>query len=337
MRMTRPPLRGLLPKKRIFNRVLFDQDSRLSYRQTLPVLEAVYKHIDEPANIALPKGVRGSDLMACKNVLGAVRLTTGAMNENLVALENELVEQAAELGDNDAIAMLAFGTVSKRVGNKGAVEDADFRHANSLISQLVELRHALVFKMAGDMAFKQGHHQQAAEYWNEFLAVEPDTIRASQVHVSLGTYYFTYMLQLDRARYHFEKSVALGEHQPVAHYYLGQLCATTHPETARWHWEHLAGRGLRESFAPLGFLEMDVFGNLAQAKEWFRLGAAAGDVTSMVGLFDVQIRLGDNKAAHSVLVRLEELKSKVEKGSVTDDALTVFFDTRAADIQQVTV
>ena len=78
---------------------------------------------------------------------------TNSINVHLLDLENELIEQLAELGNNDAITILAFETVRKRQILKEIVDKEDYQHANELIKQLIDINHPLVFKMAGDLSW----------------------------------------------------------------------------------------------------------------------------------------------------------------------------------------
>lgn len=353
---TRPDLHTLLPKKKTFNRILFDYDSRLSYKKIIPILETVYKNLDEPDHIKLPQYVKSYDLMVFKNVLAALRTTTNSINENLVDLENELVEQAAELGDSDAIAMLAFETIEKRIANKSSVSADDYKYANELVKELTSINHPLVFKLGGDLAFKRGYHKQAEQYWLQFVELEPATIQASHVYSNLGLYYFTYLAtpDLGRAKIYFEKSIKFGELDKStiqAHYYLGQLHVATHPMTAKYHWEISAARGLKESFASLGFLEMNVFQNYTKSIEWFKLGVeATNDVSCMIGQFDCHVKLNDYKSAFNSLTRLQSIDEQIKKvksGSikvppsikesmeVSESLLNLFFSTRSSEIGDI--
>lgn len=350
---SRPDLKSIIPGKRTFNRLLFDFDSRLLYKKVIPVLTHIYDHLDEPEQIRLSRKIKGSDLMIQKHILATLRIKTNTTNRNLVDLENELVEQAAELGDNDAITILAFESL-----NSAETSAEDFKYAQGLVNQLVEKKHPLVFKMAGDLAFQRSQYPSAAQYWQEFLELENDTVMASQVHSNLGVYYFSYFKpvpDLGLAKLHFEKLIKIGEldkYTVIAHYYLGQLYATTHPELARYHLEVAASQGLKESFATLGFLELNTFNKYEKAVEWFQLGDELNsDLTCLVGIFDCRVNLKQYQKAQKVLdklegiselikkVKLKNLKPKtpeLENSLKTNEMiLNVFFDTRAKSIEEV--
>lgn len=291
--------------------------------------------------------------MVCKSLLATLRNTTGAIDHRLTAVEAELIEQAAELGNKDAIAALAFETVSARANRTpGArtVTDDDFAHANVLIRGLTEMNHPLTFKLAGDLAFKKGYYDQLEQYWLRFIELEPDTITASHVYASLGLYYFSYMYprpDLTKAKLNFEKCVSVGDNGSgvlQAHYYLGQLYAMTDPRLAKYHWELCASKGFKESFSSLGFLELNVFGDLSKCLEWFKLGyEASGDISCLIGQFDCRLKLKDPQQAFVVLQKLQNIQSKIATVSTraatmplgaqqsmeqTSSLLDAFFSTR---------
>ncbi|KAL7665459.1 Protein MSS2, mitochondrial [[Candida] zeylanoides] len=343
----RPPLASLLPSKRTINRLLFDFDSRLTYRKVVPLLETIYRHLDDPHQIRLPRHVRGFDLMVQKHILATVRQRTQTTHRALVALENELVEQAAELGDRDAIAMLAFETLA------AGKDHEDFRDAQRLVAQLVEQRHPLAFKLAGDLAHRRQQHAEAAQYWQQFLELESDTVLSSQVCSSLGVYYFTRAApDLARARLYFERSLAVGEldrYTVVAHFYLGQMYVASHPELARFHLETAASQGFRESFAALGFMELNTFASPQKALEWLRLGEELnGDLQCVVGQFDCHVAQRHWAQAREVVAKVEAVRQHIrgaqrrgvrpqqpEMRALFDqnDAVSrVFFESRAAEI-----
>lgn len=347
----RPSLSTILPAKKAINRMLFDNNTRLSYKKMIPVLESIYDNLDSPEKIQLPRYVQHNDLMQFKEMLAMVRSSTNSVNKNLARLENELVEQAAELGNNDAITMLAFETIRKPDVNK-----EDYQYANSLIEELTNIKHPLVFKMGGDLAFEKKFYPQAEQFWKNFLDLESNTILAGQVHAKLGAYYFQYLKprpNLTLAKMHFEKSIKLGEfdgHILQSYYYLGQLYSTTDPILSRYYLEVAASKGFKESFASLGFLEMNMFKNFSMSMEWFKLGVeASNDVSCLIGLFDSYVGTKELLGARKVLKSLLNLQQKVKKFADTDkvpetfklDMLTtqsmlqVFFRTRKDSIAQL--
>ena len=101
---------------------------------------------------------------------------TNSIDVHLLDLENELIEQLAELGNNDAITILAFETVRKRQILKEIVDEEDYQHANELIKQLIDINHPLVFKMAGDLSWELNQPNQAIEYWQTYIQLASNKI-----------------------------------------------------------------------------------------------------------------------------------------------------------------
>lgn len=347
----RPELLSLLPGKRTMNKILFDNDSRLSYKKVIPILNSVYSNIETPDDIILPKYVKSNDLMLCKQILASIRSTTNSINKNLVLLENELVEQAAELGNNDAIAILAFESIEDPQTSK-----EDYKYANKLIDNLTNLKHPLVFKMAGDLAFKKGYHNQAEVYWLQFIELELDTILASQVYANLGIYYFNYLKprpDLTKAELYMKKSIRFGEldkYTIQAHYYLGQLYSMTDPILSKYHLEISASKGLKESFPSLGFLEMNIFKNYSKSLEWFKLGVeSSNDLSCMIGQFDCFINLENHIQADGIYRNLVSVHNKISSARTRKDIpkdiqqamdtnqslLNLFFSTRSGSIKSL--
>lgn len=81
----------------------------------MPILTNIYNNLSQPSKITIPNTVKPLDLMVFRKLLTSIRSVTQSVNKNLLDLENELVEQAAERGDLDAITMLAFEKVRENV------------------------------------------------------------------------------------------------------------------------------------------------------------------------------------------------------------------------------
>ena len=311
---SKPTLLSVLPSKRTTNRILFDNNARLTYKKMIPVLTNIYENLNTPEKISIPLFVQGSDLMDFKRMLSTIRKLTNTTNKTLVNLENELIEQSAELGDLDAITLLSFETLAK---SDKTTEDT--KHANKLIKELVELKHPLVFKMAGDLAWSKNAHVQAIDYWKQFIELEPTSELSSQVYFNLGYYYFTFLTKPDLvlSKLYFEKSINVGDinddYTIKSHYYLGQLYVDNNPKVSKYHWEISSSKGLKESYSSLGFLEMNVFNNYNQAIEWFKLGTELNnDMTCYIGMFDCNILLQNWKSANITLAKIYDIKDKIE-------------------------
>ncbi|KAK6462567.1 hypothetical protein DFJ63DRAFT_163065 [Scheffersomyces coipomensis] len=317
--ISKPALISILPSKKIINRLLFDNNSRLSYSKTIPILEVVYKNLEAPEEIIYPSKVNGQDLMVLKSVLANIRGATNSINKNLVNLENELVEQAAEMGDNDAIALLMAEVVKKKIVDKKSVTDEDVKYAQTILQELCDQNHLLALKLRADIYFKAGFAEKAEKGWLRYLEHDQTSIQAAQVWADLGLYYFTYQsptTNLTSAKYCFENAIQYGvldDYIIKAHYYLGQLYSTIDPEVARYHWEISATRSLSDSFSSLGYLELNTFEDYNKAIEWFTLGVEANNqVVCMIGLFDAYYKSNDRVLAFKWYQNLKSIKRKVQ-------------------------
>lgn len=301
----RPPFYEVFPKKSVMNRILFDLDSRHNYGKLYKVFESVYQKLDTEEEPEIPKFINASDLMIMKKTLENIRIRSHTTNRNLLDLENELTEKAAEYGNNDAVALLAFEAIM----NKSSPQD-DRAYAKKLVAKLLELKHPLTLKMSGDLCVQNQMLAQAEKFYNDFLELESDTFLASEVYKALGKLNFQ-KPDLVKSKQYFEQSIKTGPIDKISecHYYLGQLNAHD-PERARFHFEASASQGFLQSFQLLGFLELNYFDNSFKAKEWFKLGAELSDIHSIIGLFDCFIKEDNLKAAKKTYSTLEVLLTK---------------------------
>jgi protein MSS2 len=298
----RPALYEVIPKKKIMNRILFDLDSKHPFSKLYPVYESIYKNLDTSGDAEIPSRIDANDLMVMKRALETIRTQTHTTNKHLLSLENSLVEYAAERGNNDAVSLLAYEALL------GKDED-DKKHAKKLISGLLELKHPLTMKLSGDLCLKNGLQQQAEKFYLDFIELEDDTFLASDAFRQLGILNFQ-KPDLIKARHWFERSVRTGPVDKVAecHFYLGQLYAYD-PKKSRYHLETAASQAFKESFKQLGFLELNQFGNILKAKEWFKLGVELGDYDSVVGIFDCFMSSKEYKKAYGAYNTLKQDQS----------------------------
>lgn len=295
----RPSFYEVMPQKRTMSRILFDLDSKHPFNKLYPVYESVYKLLDTLEDAEIPVKVDANDLMVMKRALETIRTQTSTTNRHLLALENSLVEYAAERGNNDAVALLSYEAL---LGDS----DEDKSHAKKLISGLLQLKHPLTVKLSGDLCMKNSLQQQAEKFYLDFLELENDTFLASEVFKQLGILNFQ-KPDLIQARYWFDRSIRTGPVDKVAecHFYLGQLHGYD-PAKSRYHLETAASQGFKESFRQLGFLELNQFDNLPKALEWFKLGVELGDYDCAVGLFDCFMKTGQYKKAFAAYTTLQQ-------------------------------
>lgn len=301
--ISRPPFEEVFPRKRMVNRILFELDSRLSYGKIYPIFESSYNDVDKD-DISLAAKVSASDVMLMKKVLEKVRSRTKSANRHLLKLESALLDKAAEMGDKDAIALVAFDVLKDP--SKNSQEDVNY--AKLLIKDLYKREHLLTLKLTGDLALGAGDSSKAADYYKHFLKLESDTYLAGEVYGQLGQISFK-KTDLQSAEDYFRKSIALSplEYSVHSYYYLAQIYMNSDPLKARTLMESCATQGYKESFKALGFLEMHYFGDLYKAQEWFKLGMELFELECFIGYFDCCASLGDWSLAKKCLKSLEKI------------------------------
>lgn len=318
-------VRDILPPKSLVKLYLFQHRIPLSYNKVIQSYAACWGTNED----ALPSGVTGADLVRLKNVLESHRKKTGAVTKVALKLEANLIERAAELGDHTAIALLCGRTLLSPVKPNLSPEQAeqdeqDRAHAMKLLNQLAdELHFPLAFKIKGDIAYKLGRHEKAEELYQSCVEYLPEpgtpqndsnttTLRVECLR-TVGIIRFK-AYDVSSARACFELAVLAAENGTLGnpaqamdcHYYLGQIAAESDKKRARYHLEQAAKMGLKEAFAPLGFLLLNVFGQKDLAREWFDLGASIGEQTAMIGQYDVAILDNDMEKAATSLKKIKK-------------------------------
>lgn len=322
-----PTFDEIFPKKRMVNRILFELDSRLTFGKLYPQYEIAYNNVDSE-NLPLAASLTASDVMIMKKVLEKVRSRTKSVNRHLLKLENALLEKSAEMGNNDAVSLLAFDVLK----NPAKSSPDDVNHAKLLIKDLYKRDHRLTLKLTGDLAAKTGDTSQAEAYYHHFLKLEPDTFLAGEVYGQLGQISF-HKTDLSSAERYFLKSIEYSplEYSVRSYFYLGQIYMNSDPLKARTLMESCATQGFKESFKALGFLEMNYFKNLYKAQEWFKLGMELFEFECFIGYFDCCASLGEWALAKKCFKSLETI---AESDAGYKTLVTQFCETRQDRIKK---
>lgn len=313
----------MLPQKKIIRQYLYEKKIGLPYKKVLKTYESCWGENGG----ALPTGVNGEDVYQLKTILEAHRKRTGSLNRHALQLETNLIERAAELGNNMAISLLCGRTLS----DENSSED-DKAHAVKLLDELCDLNFGPAFKIKGDIAYKFGHVNKAESLYQDCLdsnlsqdlkSVKIECLRSIGV-INFNTY------DLEQAKLYFQLAIAEAERPDQVmdcHFYLSQIIEDD-KDKARYHLEQAARHGLKQAFAPLGFLLMNYFNRPELALEWFELGNSIGDFNSSVGLFDVSVRQKKLDAAHKALENIKQF-------SPDEDTLEHFMNSRTESVQLV--
>ncbi|KAH9198735.1 hypothetical protein LQ764DRAFT_227684 [Zygosaccharomyces rouxii] len=309
----RPQFHEVFPQKRTVNRILFELDSKHTFGKLYPVYDNIYQNMQKGIDTEIPKGISPSDLMIMKKVLEKIRHRTKSINPHLLALENALLDRSAELGNNDAISLLAFDVLRDPGHNNP--EDVDY--GKKLIKELYKKNHHLTMKLLGDLSLKSGNDTEACKYYLKFLDLEDRTFLAGEVYGKLGQINFR-KPDLRKAEQFFLKAIKLSplEYSVHSHFYLAQIYMNSDPLRARVLMENCATQGFRESFKTLGFLEMNYFEDFFKAQEWFRLGLELFQIECFIGFFDCCAKLknwtGANKC-YETMLKLQEVNANYKE------------------------
>lgn len=308
--------------KKTLRKYLYDARINLSYDQVISAYEACAK------DAALPKGVASSDLMDLKKVLEKHRKRTGKLERKHTELERQLVERAAEMGNNVAVSVLCYMTLT----DKQSSQD-DQQHANKLLKALVDQEYGPALKVSGDLAYGLGYPEPALVFYNRALVTTVGSLdldsRSSCLRAA-GLLSFQYR-KFVVAKDYLERAIdSASDPSQVyeCHYYLSQLFEED-KQRSRYHLEQAARFGLKESFAKLGFLLFHYFNDVEHAKDWYQLGTEIGDLPCMVGLFDLYVKVGDVQEAVAIL---EALKKRDDAAEVINQRASVIASLKPTDM-----
>jgi mitochondrial protein MSS2 len=300
--------------KKTLRKLLYENHINLSYKKVKATYESCMKD-DGP----LPSGVASQDLIQLKNVLESYRKRTGRIERTQLDLERQLIERAAEMGNNLAVSLLCYMTLTDKQSNKD-----DSEHANKLLKSLVDQQHGPALKVSGDLAYELGYGDSALKFYNQALTTDCEPLDARSRTACLraaGLLNFQHQ-RFVLAKDYLERAIesAVDPSQVYeCHFYLSQLIEED-KQRSRYHLEHAARFGLKESFSKLGFLLHNYFDEVDQAKEWYKLGIEIGDLASMMGLFELYIKTGEKLEA---LGLLDELRQRADAEPYLDGIVQV--------------
>ena len=233
--------------------------------------------------------LKSSDIMQMRNVLVTLRMQNKFVHKDVLAMENKLLNIAAELGNNDAISILSFNAVKALENDNTKDNDQnDVETANRFIKELYARNHHLTIKLIGDTFLKNKAYDKAEKYYKEFLKLENNTKLAGEVYGNLGEIQIKQVNGFLKAEKSWLKCIELLELERSSRWYflLAKLYLSSEPLRAKPLLESCASIGFKECFKTLGFLELNYFQNYERAKEWFKLGMEITDLECFLGFFD---------------------------------------------------
>ncbi|CAI4059427.1 hypothetical protein SUVZ_04G1380 [Saccharomyces uvarum] len=314
------------PKKRTINKVLFQLDTRLTYHEMYPIFVQV-SQLTNKESIPWKKKypyLKSSDIMQMRNVLVTLRMQNKFVHKDVLAMENKLLNIAAELGNNDAISILSFNVVQAQENDKTKDNDQnDVETANRFIKELYTRNHHLTIKLIGDTFLKNKAYDKAEKYYKEFLKLENNTKLAGEVYGNLGEIQIKQVNGFLEAEKSWLKCIELLELERSSRWYflLAKLYLSSEPLRAKPLLESCASIGFKDCFKTLGFLELNYFQNYERAKEWFKLGMEITDLECFLGFFDCCLKLEDIESAKNCLKSLKIFQNDESKKVIVDTFL----------------
>ncbi|CAI4057485.1 Mss2p SKDI_04G1390 [Saccharomyces kudriavzevii IFO 1802] len=325
-RRTPTKFQEIFPKKRTINRILFQLDTRLTYREMYPIFVQISQSSTEekiPWKKKYPY-IKSSDLIQMRNVLITLRMQNKFVHKNLLAMEDKLLNFAAELGNNDAISILSFNAIQQHdKGNAKYYDQNDVETADRFIKELYARNHHLTIKLIGDFFLKNKAESKAEKYYKEFLKLESNTKLAGEVYGKLGEIQIKQVNGFLRAEKSWLECIRLLELERSSRWYflLAKLYLSSEPLRAKPLLEKCASIGFKESFKTLGFIELNYFQNYERAKEWFKIGLEIMDLECFLGFFDCCLKLKDTSSARNCLESLKKLESNNNQRAIINTFL----------------
>lgn len=324
----------IFPKKRTINKILFQLDTRLTYHEMFPIFLQVSQTTNEE-NVPWKKKypyIKSSDIMQMRNVLITLRKQNKFVHKDLLAMEDKLLNIAAELCNNDAISILSFNVVHQhREGNVEYNYKNDVETANRFIKNLYARNHHLTVKLIGDMFFENKAYDKAEKYYKEFLNLENSTNLTGEVYGKLGEIQIKQVNGFLKAEKSWLKCIELLEIERSSRWYflLAKLYLSSEPMKAITLLENCASIGFKESFKTLGFLELNYFHNHERAKEWFKIGMEIMDLECFFGFLDCCLKVKDIRGARDCLESIKKLGNNDNRKPMVD----AFLESRRDSIK----
>lgn len=256
-----------------------------------------------------PKRHSAHNLVLIKRALEDCRRNEGIMTRAGAEAETSLLEAAAEMGDSTAIALLCGSRM-----RQSDVSPEDMESGSDLLTQLMNAKFPLAFKVSGDLAYTMGRPQESAKFYHRALEMGLGDNRLEvECLRNLGIFAFQ-QSRLMEARDYFSQACSRAEDPKQVldcHFFLAQLREPDRVAVRR-HLEAAATYGFNDAFLPLGSLLLNWYSEPVVAREWFKL-AAATDRTgaALIGLLDAAVRLEEWEYADSVIARIRGLGDEV--------------------------
>lgn len=333
--MGKVSFKTLFPSKKLLNNVLFQMDSDLSSRKLLPLYEKLYNHNElttKDTHYATVPNV----MFLMNRVLVELKQRTKQQPIPLHKMELYLLKKAAQLGNNDAIALLCFQILGSSTPKIQHQEDVI--RSQQLLKQLVKQNHPLSFKVLADLNCYMGQFEEGKKWYKQYLKLvgpshvsDPDIRfwgcqQKGEVLEKLGEIEFREggNENIISCEKRFLESIRITplKNCATSYFYLAMLYVKYDPDKAKTLLEQCCTQGFKEAFSEVGYLEMNYFQNPVKAKEWFKLGMELLQLQCFFGYFQCCITLKDWTKADNCLKTINKLllaktTQEVDKKSIS--------------------
>lgn len=346
--MGKVSFKTLFPSKKLLNNVLFQMDSDLSSRKLLPLYEKLYEHNELTSRDTAYANVPNV-MFLMNRVLVELKQRTKQQPIPLHNMELYLLKKAAQLGNNDAIALLCFQILGSSQPKTRSEED--IIRSQQLLKQLVEHNHPLSFKVLADLNAYMGKFDEGKKWYKQYLkAVGTAKVNNSDIRYwgyqqkgevleKLGEIEFREggndnIISCEK-RFLESISITPLKNCTKSYFYLAMLYIKYDPNKAKVLLEQCCTQGFKEAFSEIGYLEMNYFQNPMKAREWFKLGMELLELQCFFGFFQCCITLKDWTKAHNCMKTMNKMFLAKTTKEVDRESISAFLQYHKGNIELI--
>lgn len=339
--MSKVPFNILFPSKKLLNRILFQMDSELPSRKLIPLYERLYE--DNELLPTFSQYASNSNIIFLMNrVLVELKKRTKRQSISLHKMELYLLKRAAQLGNNDAIALLCYQILSspKQIQN-----DDEVKGSQILLKQLVEENQPLSFKILADLNCLMGDFKEGKTWYSQYLKATHNSLRVKSKNglnpksdisnwgLTLRGEVLEKLAEIEFREGGNENIIKCEERfleviqlLPLkdcvkSYFFLSQLYIKSDPERAKVLLELCCTQGFKETFKEIGYLEMNYFQNPLKAREWFKIGMELMDLPCFFGYFETCLALKDWVNADNCVNTLTRIAAKEKTNQIDKEII----------------
>ncbi|OBA26843.1 hypothetical protein HANVADRAFT_2484 [Hanseniaspora valbyensis NRRL Y-1626] len=304
------------------------------------------------------------ELLLLRHSLIQFKETYRVYNKAFGLIEHLLLKISIEMNSKDALAIESFEVLMNEAKNKQLNYENNelvLKNAQTNFKKLLhEDKHLTTIKYIGDLNFQLRKYDEALKNYNDYLQQlvplineKPPPLYKSILTMTKYKHMNPLLKQfhnLDIAKtYNNIAKIYLSNNQIldcecflkqslinnennmslklVTYYLLGLIYSTFDPSLAKQCFQIVAVEGFRESFKHLGNLEMNYFGDMITAEQWFQLGIELEDTNCYMGMFDLRMKLKQFSQSMGIMNKLNDIsKEKPEFKPVLEQFIMIRSD-----------